>query len=188
MTVKNSSALWDVRSPATRSGYTALVNPIRHVFLTGPKGIGKSTLIQTVLSRFCGKAGGFFTIKTDRYLEHFHTVHLIPTGEPLIPTEKNFLFVCQNTDDGIDARFDQLGCQALRQTAGCPLIIMDELGPHEAGAKRFHQMVLDTLDGPVPVFGDSTLIRKGMEKMNLFHMLHMPFSILLCLPESDFIH
>ena len=78
-------------------------------------------------------------------------------------------------DDGIDARFDQLGCQALRQTAGCPLIIMDELGPHEAGAKRFHQMVLDTLDGPVPVFGDSTLIRKGMEKMNLFHMLHMPF-------------
>lgn len=145
--------LWDVRNPATRSGSAALVNPVRHVFLTGPKGIGKSTLIQTVLSRFCGKAGGFFTIKTDRYLEHFHTVHLIPTGEPVIPAEKNFLFVCQNKDDGIDARFDQLGCQALRQSTDCSLIIMDELGPHEAGAKRFHQMVLDTLDGPVPVLG-----------------------------------
>ena len=63
MTVKNSSALWDVRSPATRSGYTALVNPIRHVFLTRPKGIGKSTLIQTVLSRFCGKARRIFYYK-----------------------------------------------------------------------------------------------------------------------------
>jgi len=30
---------------------------------------------------------------------------------------------------------------------------MDELGPHEAGAKEFHHTVLDTLDGPVPVLG-----------------------------------
>lgn len=30
---------------------------------------------------------------------------------------------------------------------------MDELGPHEAEAVRFRQMVFKVLDGPVPVLG-----------------------------------
>lgn len=30
---------------------------------------------------------------------------------------------------------------------------MDELGPHEAEAVRFRQMVFEVLDGPVPVLG-----------------------------------
>ena len=30
---------------------------------------------------------------------------------------------------------------------------MDELGPHEAKAVRFRQMILKVLDGPVPVLG-----------------------------------
>ena len=30
---------------------------------------------------------------------------------------------------------------------------MDELGPHEAEAVRFRQMILKVLDGPVPVLG-----------------------------------
>ncbi len=147
--------LWDVRNPVKRPAYapTCQKIPVRHVFLTGPKKIGKSTLIRTVLKHFSGNIGGFCTIKTDRYLKDKNTVHLFPIGQPMIPSEKNLLFLCGSSDIDSDLRFDRLGSQALQTSKDCSLILMDELGPHEAGAKHFHQTVLDTLNGPVPVLG-----------------------------------
>ena len=71
----------------------------------------------------------------------------------MIPSEKNLLFLCGSSDIDSDLRFDRLGSQALQTSKDCSLILMDELGPHEAGAKHFHQTVLDTLNGPVPVLG-----------------------------------
>lgn len=147
--------LWDVRNPVERPDYQP-VSPapsIRHVFLTGPKQIGKSTVIRQVLSRFSGSVGGFYTVKMNGYLDSGFSVHLFSPGEPGIPTEQNFLFACGKPDKNSDSRFNQMGSDRLRHSADSSLILMDELGPHEAGAKEFHHTVLDTLDGPVPVLG-----------------------------------
>ena len=50
-------------------------------------------------------------------------------------------------------QFDKLGCGALADTAGCEVLVMDELGPHEEQAAAFRQAVLRALEGDVPVVG-----------------------------------
>ena len=101
----------------------------RHLFLTGPKGVGKSTLIRDCLSRETGRLGGFFTVK------HRGSVYLLRADTGEAPDAENFLFRCGCGGD--PGRFDALGCAALADTEGCSLLVMDELGPHEAQAVRF---------------------------------------------------
>ena len=50
-------------------------------------------------------------------------------------------------------RFDALGCAALRGSEGCGLLLMDELGPHEAEAEGFQRAVTAALDGEARVLG-----------------------------------
>ena len=125
----------------------------RHLFLTGDKRVGKSTLLRTWLERFPGKVGGFRTVRTMEVYGDRFSVHLLTPGEK--PAEENLLFLCPppKDDDGVVARFEEMGCAALEDTAACDMILMDELGPTEAKAEKFQQMVLDILDGDVPVVG-----------------------------------
>ena len=116
-----------------------------HLFLTGPKGVGKSTLIRSLLAEESGPLGGFFTVK------HEGGVYLLPAAQERAFTPENFLFRCGHGGD--PARFDDLGCAALTDTAGCRLLVMDELGPHEAEAARFQAAVFRTLDGAIPIIG-----------------------------------
>ena len=39
----------------------------RHIFLTGKKQIGKSTLLQKILKNYQGTADGFLTVRTKEY-------------------------------------------------------------------------------------------------------------------------
>ena len=41
----------------------------------------------------------------------------------------------------------------MADTAGCEVLVMDELGPHEEQAAAFRQAVLRALEGDVPVVG-----------------------------------
>ena len=66
-------------------------------------------------------------------------------------TPESLLFRCGHGGD--PARFDDLGCAALADTAGCRLLVMDELGPHEEAALRFQAAVFRTLDGSTPILG-----------------------------------
>lgn len=113
----------------------------RHIFLTGGKGVGKSTLVRRLLSEGSWHLGGFFTVKCEG------RVYLLRPGET--PCPDNFLFCCG--EDANPARFDTLGCAAL--SAPCDVILMDELGPHENGAQAFQNAVLGALDGDTPILG-----------------------------------
>ena len=117
----------------------------RHLFLTGPKGVGKSTLIRGLLAEESGPLGGFFTVK------HEGGVYLLPAAQERAFTSENFLFRCGHGGD--PARFDDLGCAALADTVGCRLLVMDELGPHEAEARQFQAAVFRALDGGIPILG-----------------------------------
>jgi nucleoside-triphosphatase THEP1 len=74
-------------------------------------------------------------------------------GEAAIPNESNLLFVCGKADDRTRERFDVLGCAALAKCSARSLLVMDELGPHEAEAALFRQAVLKLLDGDIPILG-----------------------------------
>ena len=118
-----------------------------HLFFTGRKGVGKSTLVRTAIE---GKrAGGFFTRRVEGVLER-PSVHLLRAGTVDVPSAENLLFCCGGADM---QQFDKLGCGALADAAGCEVLVMDELGPHEEQAAAFRQAVLRALEGDVPVVG-----------------------------------
>ena len=116
-----------------------------HLFLTGQKGAGKSTLLRGLLAEETGRLGGFFTVR------HEGGVYLLPAAKERTFTPESLLFRCGHGGD--PARFDDLGCAALADTAGCRLLVMDELGPHEEAALRFQAAVFRTLDGSTPILG-----------------------------------
>lgn len=113
----------------------------KHIFLTGAKGVGKSTLVRHLLSQGSWRLGGFFTVKREG------KVYLLRPGEA--PSSDSFLFSCG--EDAEPARFDALGCAAL--SVPCNVILMDELGPHESDAKAFQAAVFRALDSDTPVLG-----------------------------------
>lgn len=116
-----------------------------HLFLTGEKGVGKSTLVRRLLEGHT--PCGFRTVRVTGVMER-PSVHLLPAvgGEA---TAENLLFYCGAYDS---ARFDTLGTAALAQRWG-DVLLMDELGPAESQAAVFCGAVLAALDGDMPVLG-----------------------------------
>ena len=121
-------------------------NDMKHLFITGVKGSGKSTRLREITQGLPGTPTGFTTVRSDAVFGKT-AVHLLKPGE--IPTAENFLFFCGECTD--PARFDSLGVAALSRPGD--YILMDELGPAETDAHAFQQAVLAALDGDVPVYG-----------------------------------
>lgn len=125
----------------------------QHIFLTGKKHIGKSTLIQKILDDYKKTADGFLTVRTKDYLKNQYSVHMYHLKEKEFPNESNLLFLCGKTDEHTADTFDRLGCNILSMCSNCSLIVMDELGPHEADAALFRRKILNLLDGQTPILG-----------------------------------
>ena len=62
----------------------------KHIFYTGPRGIGKSTLLQKHLAQFCGASAGFRTVKVP--CGDSFSVYMLPVDKREMPAEENFLF------------------------------------------------------------------------------------------------
>lgn len=116
-----------------------------HLFLTGEKGVGKSTLIDHLLAG-CTPCG-FRTCRVEGVLSR-PSVHLL-TVPDTTPTADNLLFYCGAYSP---ERFDTLGVAALENRSG-DVLLMDELGPAESGAEKFTAAVLAALDGELPILG-----------------------------------
>ena len=116
-----------------------------HLFLTGEKGVGKSTLIDYLLAG-CTPCG-FRTRRVEGVLSR-PSVHLL-TVTDTTPTADNLLFYCGAYSP---ERFDTLGVAALENHSG-DVLLMDELGPAESGAEKFTAAVLAALDGELPILG-----------------------------------
>lgn len=130
-----------------------------HIFLTGRKGVGKSTLLRAMLAG--RRLGGFITMRATAVFDR-PSIHLLRAADGQRPTVENLVCFCGERDT---ARFDRLGTAALAEHAGCDVIVMDELGPAEEAAKGFQAAVLAALDGDTPVRGvlqaaDSAFLRR----------------------------
>lgn len=126
---------------------------MQHLFLTGDRQVGKSTLLNKWLAQIDVSMSGFYTRKCISEDGHLF-VHMLAAGREDRPTSDNILFDCRERDlAAASERFNQLGCPLLHQAENTQLIMMDEIGIMEEQAGLFREAVLHTLDGGIPVIG-----------------------------------
>ena len=105
-----------------------------HLFLTGDKGVGKSTLARCLLRdhRPCG----FRTVRVTGVLDR-PSVHLLPAVGG-VPSAENLLFYCGAYSCD---RFDTLGTAALRDRDGDGKpVYEDGRQDHDAGVHQAHEI------------------------------------------------
>lgn len=126
----------------------------KHIFLTGEKGVGKSTLLNKILQQKQMRVGGFRTVKSKGHLDGKTSLHLLRADREDVPSADNFLCFCPPEDRAeTTKRFDIMGSALLQEQGEVDLILMDEIGPAEADAKMFQAAVWQVLNGDVPVYG-----------------------------------
>ena len=130
----------------------------RHIFLTGEKKIGKSTLADRALAALPPlRLGGFRTVKVADRTDALGSVYLTPADcpEPECSDESRVCLRLPGDEAPLSfpAVFDCLGARILSESDGCDLILMDEIGIAEASAPRFCAAVERCLNAPVPVLG-----------------------------------
>ncbi len=133
-----------------------------HVFLTGDFQVGKSTLIRNVLKELptC-RLGGFCTISVMDTPEAFGSVYIVKAdavfaadGNNISFNEENRVGIRSNKGPiGFPEVFEQYGVNALSDIGTCDLILMDEVGKMERNALTFTNLILEVLEGDVPVLG-----------------------------------
>lgn len=122
-----------------------------HIFLTGSRGVGKSTVLDRTVELLGIRPGGFRTgFAPDRT-----RLCLWPAWER--PDWSEAHTVARLVDGrltGDPAAFDRLGPAILWESLPWTrLLVLDELGWLEAGAPAFQGTVRACLAGPVPVLG-----------------------------------
>lgn len=120
-----------------------------HIFLTGNRRVGKSFLLQRVLSEIDVPLSGFTTSWGE---EEEGTTPLILSNAS---GTKKAVAAYRYTDDRprkvFEDAFETLGVECLRELEG--LVIMDELGRFEASTEVFRTRVFEVLESDLPVFG-----------------------------------
>ena len=122
----------------------------KHLFLTGRKQVGKSTVLRKLLEHHPQPAG-FRTLRIPN--AEGCSVHMFAPGETEF-TEENRVFYRHKGVLYLNiADFDRIGCDLLEKSKGADLILMDELGPTEVHAQQFRRAVWETLDESAHVYG-----------------------------------
>jgi nucleoside-triphosphatase len=131
-----------------------------HIFLQGPRNVGKSTVIRKTLDLLTEqgplKLGGFFTWR-DVDDQHIYMrsvqVGLEQEVYRLATYDIKAGTLCCNPQT-----FEQAGEHLLAESVGADLMLMDELGFLEEQATAFRQAVLTQISGNTPILG---VLRQG---------------------------
>ena len=128
----------------------------KHLFLTGPSGVGKTTIIKEALGPQIAYAGGFLTERVTDDSGRLLGFDLLPTagyerwqildysGEK--PAKDNEVFRNQ-------------GVRLLNEAAYYPFAVMDEIGGFEMLIPQFRNALAELLNSDLPIIG----VLKGPE-------------------------
>ena len=123
--------------------------------LTGPPGVGKTTLIKEAISAAKQRAGGFYTreIRSQGVRQGFEIVTL--DGASAILASVDFHGPCRVSKYGVMAdNLDNVGVAALRRaTKECAIVVVDEIGKMELFSPAFREAVLEALDSGKKLLG-----------------------------------
>ena len=127
----------------------------KHILISGERGVGKSTLIEKLLSASSRPRYGFITKMRPAGPDGFRPIYIHPAGQPVaerVYTEANSIGTCDSRTHRVNLdAFNTLGVQYIREARPDGIIVMDELGFLEAKADAFTAAVLDALQGDIPV-------------------------------------
>ena len=128
----------------------------RHLFLTGDKQVGKSTLLHALINARSLECSGFET----RHLEidNMRRAHILH-GLVNMPEYENDCICCVRVNDrrsvAVPYVFDVNGTEILNKSIASPkpYILMDELGRLEGKSESFIRGVFAALDSEKRVLG-----------------------------------
>jgi len=122
-----------------------------NILITGPRQVGKSTLVRNCLAEVPGlKPGGFVTEPVAGAEFPVYQLRDLTTGETRIFARPNPLPPPKfQVDSDV---FDFFGCEILQRALEiADLIVMDEIGVLEQTAEIFQQQILACLAANTPV-------------------------------------
>ena len=134
----------------------------KNLLLTGPPGVGKSTVIQKTLSLLSSPAEGFLTaeIREGKRRLGFRLTTL--SGEKTILAHRDLRDGPRVGPYGVDVEsLERVGVSALRRALSgeFSLIVIDEIGKMEMKSAAFREVVFQCLESPRRVLG---VIGKGV--------------------------
>lgn len=134
-----------------------------NLFITGLPRTGKTSLLRQCLSQTRLQAGGFAVQRLTENGRTWAFRLLDLSREPWIGQQESVdcfpdIAITLKPDghwQGHPEVFDTKGVTALEHahSAGCPLLVMDELGIFERDAFHFQRAVIKALDNQQPVLG-----------------------------------
>ena len=120
------------------------------IIIQGDRHIGKTTLIRKLIENSDFSVGGFFTKKAageDCDKTYIHPASVKDSERTY--SEDNLVGSCRagETMSKHPEVFERLGVKYLKDSFGCDIIIMDELGFLENDALEFKKLVLEIFSG-----------------------------------------
>ena len=152
-----------------------------HLFLTGPVGCGKSTVLDRVLALTGQRAGGFRTgYGPDRACPRRFLYLWDAGGPPRYEADRAVAQVADGRPRPLPGRFDALGAPLLTKPSGT-ILVMDECGRLEQEEENFQRAVLAALDGARPVLG---VLREGFPGWTRAIALHPGVEVVTVTAEN----
>ena len=125
-----------------------------HALITGPRGVGKSTLIRRILAELALPVFGFETKREDSLAddEKGSPVYIYKAGSPHIQTAENLVGYPKNKQPAaMKAVFDRYTPHLRAPVPDGHIILLDEIGVMESSSEAFCNAVLSLLDGDIPI-------------------------------------
>jgi len=123
--------------------------------VTGHPGIGKTTLIRSVLAEVGADVGGFYTVEVRDGGQRVGFDIVALNGERGVLARHDLPGPYQVARYGVDrGDLERIGVPALeRAIQENELVVMDEIGRMELCSESFQHAVIAALDSPLPVLG-----------------------------------
>jgi len=146
----------------------------KNILITGNPGVGKTTLIQNIISKFNISAGGFYTSEVrDEEGKRWGFKITSLDGNESIMASVEIVSKYRISRYGIDvASIDCVGVTAIKEAIKHnDFIVIDEIGRMELFSKKFQDAAIEALDSPKIVFGtitakDITFTKKIKERQD----------------------
>lgn len=128
----------------------------KHLFITGPAGCGKSTLIKNELGNAAMYAGGFITLKECDNEGKAIGYDLYPASA-MVGTAgydgMRFLDCSVNPPTHDNEVFRGEGARILREVDYYPFTVLDEIGGFEILVPQFRKVLEEVLNNDKPIIG-----------------------------------